>query len=440
MRILIITRSFPPDSGIATIRPAKFAKYLSELGHDVTVIRSGLIFGVASIENSKGLENVRILSYEGVNSPAERFERGEQLSKVRKAVAESGAQKSLMKELKSWLHPLYDTLKFYYSDGWVISGKIRKTIKAHLRNEHFDVVISSFSPVGCHFAGKFAARYFKCKWVADFRDVMDRSTLAYFNRKLYYQTQVRLVNKADMCLCVSEGNAKKLRYKAETPVHVIPNGYTIDADPLPPAAEPERLSFCYTGTFYEGFQDIQPLLKAIKKEIKVPFGSVVLRYAGYKGAYLISEAKKEGLDMLVDDNGYLSRKESSALQNGSDLFLVLAWNSNIEQGGISGKFYEALTHRKPVVALVAGNVPNSELRQMIEGYGLGVCYEEADHDNTFPKLCEYIKIQYGRKKNGLPMYYEPDEAVFETFRYDTITKRLEKILIALLSDNKKRLS
>ena len=41
MDILIICNCFPPDTAIAAVRPYMFAKNLAEMGHRVTILRSG---------------------------------------------------------------------------------------------------------------------------------------------------------------------------------------------------------------------------------------------------------------------------------------------------------------------------------------------------------------------------------------------------------------
>lgn len=43
MKILIITTYYPPDTAIAAVRPYMFATHLTQLGHEVTVLRSGRI-------------------------------------------------------------------------------------------------------------------------------------------------------------------------------------------------------------------------------------------------------------------------------------------------------------------------------------------------------------------------------------------------------------
>ena len=76
MKILILTTYYPPDTAIAAVRPYMFAKYLSQLGHSVTVLRSGEI-NKRCDGFFEPLPGVRVISYLGENSPAERYQRGE---------------------------------------------------------------------------------------------------------------------------------------------------------------------------------------------------------------------------------------------------------------------------------------------------------------------------------------------------------------------------
>jgi hypothetical protein len=50
MKILICSKLFFPDNEIGTVRPTNFAKYLSKMGHDVSVI-SGVPIHKPNIDN-----------------------------------------------------------------------------------------------------------------------------------------------------------------------------------------------------------------------------------------------------------------------------------------------------------------------------------------------------------------------------------------------------
>ena len=163
--------------------------------------------------------------------------------------------------------------------------------------------------------------------------------------------------------------------------------------------------------------------------------SIIIDYAGHDGNILVEQAKKFGLEKIIVDHGYLSRTEVEEVQRQSDIFLVLSWNTKHDQGILTGKFYEALQHRKPIVALVGGDLPNSELKSLIDHYHLGVCYESSTKNHSDKVLSDYIEQQVNRKKHGEPIAYTPDELVFDKFEYSKIAKQLECILSRFVNEN-----
>ena len=171
MKILLIATYFSPDTAIAAVRPYMFAKYLNELGHDVTVVRSGIINNVAD-DSLPRLKNVRVISYMGENSAAERYERGERLvssnpkTKVKFAYLPA-KMRAMISSVYHWiLRPVtYIRARNRCKNRFIL---LKATLHA-LVGEHFDIVFSTYSELENAYAGEYAARLFKCKWIMDFR-------------------------------------------------------------------------------------------------------------------------------------------------------------------------------------------------------------------------------------------------------------------------------
>ena len=123
-KILIISRSFAPDSIVAAIRPTQMAKYLSLYGHHVTVIRSGRIVGKGNKENMEGLGKVTIFSYDD-NSDAEKIEKGITLFEKNQG-DKSNNHNVALQRLKKVLHTIYDPIHFYIQDCYVLKNRIMK--------------------------------------------------------------------------------------------------------------------------------------------------------------------------------------------------------------------------------------------------------------------------------------------------------------------------
>ena len=440
MRILFITRSFAPDSSIASKRITMLVKHLAGLGYDISVIRSGCIFGKPDRIRLEGLENVHIISYNGENTPADRFDRGEPYSNNNKALEDDKHSKKRTQvylALSRVIHMLVlDPLKFYIKDGWKVYKNICKSYNQNKQLRNFDIIFSTFPPIGCLQAGRFIKQKENAKWIVDFRDLMDNAAFTPLLRFLNKRIQIKYLNDADICLCVSEGNTKRLAElkngKFVKKIQTVYNGYeaSLEKNTEPIGIIDNFLHISYTGAIY-GFRDASPLFLAIKSlgaENKIK-----IDYAGHDCSVLKQQAAKYGIEEIVIDHGYLTSTEVMKMQNEMDLFLVLSWNTRQDQGILTGKFYEALQCKKPVIALVQGNKSDSELKRLIDKYRLGFCYEEATKEQSEESLRHYLENQIKQKEKGLTLEYDPDQSVFGKFEYSSITKGLESIMKGLIS-------
>ena len=282
-------------------------------------------------------------------------------------------------------------------------------------------------------AGEKISRIEKCKWVVDFRDLMGNSTCTSLLKAINHMFERKYVKVADACLCVSDGNTNILKNtypKYSSKIYHICNGYDDAYQEFEPRNEGNsQISLCYTGTMHGGRRDAKPLFEVLKHRFgeECSTGSICIYYAGQDYAFMRRQAEEFDLASIVKDKGLLHRAETAQLQESCDMFIVLSWNTQEEQGILTGKFYEALARRKPIIAIVTGDKSHSEIRELIEKYNLGVCYEETDRSST-QTLTEYLGMQLERKKNGKALYYEPQEDAFVIYHYKEIVSRLDKIL------------
>lgn len=442
MKILIITTCYPPDTAIAAVRPYMFAKYLKRNGHDVTVLRSGLLQQSADRSYPK-LEGVRVITYLGENSMAEQFERSDSdflqhsltSGKSRISFLPEVLRKPFAKVYHTIISP-YDFYRWLYSD--YIQGRFEPLKKAvdKLRGEHFDVVFSTYGAVENIFGGEYASEALGAKWFLDFRDPIEPHSPNAFGVPYLKRIQRNAIRKADICTAVSDDLAKYLSDQAGgKTVHTLYNGYEPnDVDLVSAAPETGILSFCYTGQLYAGKRDFSPLLKALQelsKVGKVSLDKVRIYYAGRDCPYLLQQAEKYHVADILVDHGYLSRTEVAQMQAESDIYIVLSWNTRQEKGVLTGKFYEGIRAGKPILSIVNGKVPNSELDTLNEKYQYGFCYETSRDSELFSKLCDYVYQAYREKVEGGRIDYELKPELEVAFRYDHLTQQLEELCLQL---------
>ncbi|MBP3673097.1 MAG: hypothetical protein J6J18_04635 [Oscillospiraceae bacterium] len=439
MKILIITTCYPPDTAIAAVRPYMFAKYLKQYGHDVTVLRSGLLQQSAD-RSFSGHEGIRVITYLGENSMAEQFERGE--SDFMQYSLQSGDSRisflpeAIRKPLAKVYHTIISPYDFYQ---WLVKDYIqgraeplKKAVDQMKREgDRFDVVFSTYGAVENIFGGEYAAEVFGAKWFLDFRDPIEPHSPNAFGVPFLKRIQRNAVRKADVCTAVSEDLAKHLSDQAGgKTVHTLYNGYEPNEADIVAAAPAEGiLSFCYTGQMYAGKRDFSPVLKALQKlseEGRISLDKVRVHYAGKDFEVLRQQAEKYHVADILVDHGYLGRKETAQMQAESDIYVVLSWNTRKEKGVLTGKFYEGIRARKPILSIVSGNVPDSELNTLNEKYHYGFCYETALEEETFPALCEFLRRAYQEKMEDGRVKYEPMPELESAFRYDNLAKQMEE--------------
>ena len=439
MKILILTTYYPPDTAIAAVRPYMFAKYLKQYGHDVTVLRSGLLH-LNPDPNFSGHDGIRVITYLGENSPAMCFERDPDnflyvpTTKKRRF---SFLPDSLRRATSKVYHTFAAPYLFYRRYHKVHRKGRFEPMKATLdrmKGESFDVVFSTYGALENTWGGEYASKLFGAKWIQDFRDPIDSHHASKFSLPFLRQIQKNAVRNSDLCTAVSEDLAKHLSEQAGgTPVHTLYNGYEPnDTDAVSAVPEKESLSFCYTGQLYAGLRDFSPLLKAIchlKTSGKVSLDKIRIHYAGRDYACLLQQAEKYGISEILTDHGYVSRKEAAQMQAESDVYVVLSWNTKAEKGVLTGKLYEGIRAGKPILSMVAGDVPYSELNLINNKYNSGFCYENCREEEQFQALCDYLESLYNEKIATGTIAYTPDPALETDFRYDTLTKKLETLCL-----------
>ena len=435
MNILIITTYYPPDTAVAAVRPYMFAKYLSQQGHHVTVLRSGEI-NKRCEDFFSPLPDVRLISYLGENCPAEAYQRGQWNGIPTEATSRIGF-------LPDWLRRPVAELFHRFTRERDIARRLQWRLSCHekqkaaldaMKDEAFDIVFSTAGEFENILGGQYAAKLFSCPLIQDFRDPMAARMLQSKKEYAYLKSlQTDAVQKADVCIAVSQGVLQNicngLTVKNAT---VLYNGYeptdAAGSDAVPPAGQ---LSFCYTGQLYK-LQSFIPLLKALQvlaKSGKVSLDCIRIHYAGKDFDSLYQQAEKFGLGSILENHGHVTRSEAAQIQASSDIFTVLSWNTTSAKGILTGKFYEGIRAGKPILSIVAGNVPNSELDLINQKYGYGFCFESCREKEQFQSLCDYLEGLYREKMSTGRISYTPDPALDTDFRYDTLSKKLENLCL-----------
>lgn len=226
-----------------------------------------------------------------------------------------------------------------------------------LEKESFDIILSSSGPVTSHLIASYLSGRYNLPWIADFRDLWTLNHNYPYSklRKIREQElEIRTICSAKALTTVSSPLADKLSgFHKEKKIYVIPNGF--DPDTVNTGSQvSEKFAICYTGYIYKDHQDPKMLFEAIKQlleESKIDREDIRIDFYGRDEGWLKDDTGKYGLNDIVNIHGIISRATSLQKQKQSQILLLLTWNDPRQRGIYSGKIFEYLAAKRPILAL-----------------------------------------------------------------------------------------
>lgn len=427
-RIVFISEYFYPINYIASIRATKLSKYLSIYDYEVIVVcRSAENFPV-NPENEKEIGQVASI-YRVCNSTISRRikeERNRRISirRIRnlQSIEESLSIKSnQIKLIINYLRKFINVLENY--DFIPQAKKILRKIYG------IDILITSYGPKSNSILGKwYKKKHPEVFWIADHRDPVFNLSFTLPIFRTIDKTFVRRVcRNANVVTGVSQGCIDNLFLSKQTKQVVLTNGFDRDDIENINHQMPAKFTLAYLGSLYSGKRDLTPLFKVFRDLIfdsKIVKGDVEICYSGSSRIEILRLAESFKLSEIINATDNITHEESLKRQLESHMLILSTWNNIGEEGVITGKFLEYMMMGKPIIALVSGNLKNSEVKKMMIEGDLGFCYEEPTGKNDEVLLKQYILNQYTNYKNVGSVDYAPNHYYIEKFNYQNITNQL----------------
>ncbi|MFQ5447207.1 MAG: hypothetical protein ACE5FF_09745 [Saprospiraceae bacterium] len=329
-----------------------------------------------------------------------------------------------------WLLKINDSFPFnlLFGEGgfvYIIYGTI-KAVRL-IRKTPVSHVYSSFRPYSDHVIAWLLTLFFpkKITWIADFRDLhVDPMYRHIVWESLQHRVWRRLLSRAALVTTVSEGLAKHLR-RYHPRVHVMRNGI----GQLTPVAGDEvlqqkKFTIAYTGSMDGDERDPAILLKALQQlihEKSVPGTKIQLHHAGKDSAMWKALMRKYGLAELLCDEGMVPLKKSGIIQRSAHINLLLTSARPDSTGAFTGKFYEYLAARHPILLIINGS-EDEEFETVFAQTNAGhLAYAQ---DGSIAAVKDFILAKYSEwDETGkvAPVIAQKD---IESFRWPHLAKEL----------------
>jgi hypothetical protein len=266
-----------------------------------------------------------------------------------------------------------------------------------LLNTKIDAILSSSRPETCHLIAKTLAVKYHIPWVADFRDLWSQNHYSPYSRlKKYFirNLEIKTLKPASAITTVSLPLEEKLAaLHKNKQIFTIKNGFD------PALLNPEKsqvdplFTIVYTGDLYEGKRDPAQLFKAIhelcdKKIIRRD--DIRIHFFGYpkfqSETWLEEEIARYHCEDLVILHGKISHESALAEQHKAQVLLLLMWNNPEERGVYTGKLFEYLAARRPILSF--GFPEGGVIKELLDQTHAGT------HAGTYDELKDALIRSY----------------------------------------------
>lgn len=443
-RVLIISTAFPPQIGSGIRRLCAFVKHLPPFGWEPYVLArlpspydSGAsedsileIPGAAAVQRT-GFFDVRLA---GKRLLSRAMNRDMPAKVVGGAEIHAAATKS-----GSLLWTFAQTFIFVPDTdiGW-----LRHAVKEGLsliQKAEIDAILSSAPPFTAHLVARELKGLTGRPWCADFRDPWSqnpylqggglRAPRKWIDRRL----EKRVLRDADAVLCVSkpivEGFARLGIPGVASKTSVLTNGFAPDEFAAVARRVPDKFTITYTGTFYGASRSPAPFLECLSGLIQngaVNPKRVSIRILEAYAQDTTRLAKQYRLSEIVEVRSGVSHSEAAREQVNASVLLLVIRNDEAGLGEYTGKLFEYLGARRPILMLGPKQGVAAEL---IREANAGTVV-----DSRNPREIKDAILKYYREfeRTG-SVSYSGKEGVIRRYEHPALAEKLAGILVSLIS-------
>ncbi len=294
----------------------------------------------------------------------------------------------------------------------------------YLRKNPVDVIITTGPPHSLHLIGLGLKGKLTIKWLADFRDPW--TEIDYFHQlpltkksiKKHHILEQRVLKKADAVIVVGQTMAESYK-KYNQHVHVITNGY--DSGEFDGEVRMDSsFSLVHIGMmnadrnhkiFWQALEELCAEKAGFADDLE-------LKFIGKLANEVRESIKKHNLNANTKVIDYLEHHKVLQHQRSAQVLLLSVNNVPSAKGIITGKIFEYLQAKRPILALAP---KNGDLAEILKKTNAGVVVAFDDKDNLKARILDF----YTSFKSGM---LSVNTSSIEQYHRKNLTKDLAKII------------
>ncbi len=361
-RVLIITYYWPPSGGGGVQRWLKFVKYIRNFGWEPIVFTPSNP-EMPSVDMSlmkeipAGLEIIKNRILEPY-SFYKKFTGRKKEDKIQTAfLTEKKSKINFLEDISIWIRGnlfIPDARRF-----WIKPSV--KLLSKYIADRDVDAIVTTGPPHSAHLIGMQLKERFGIPWLADFRDPW--TNIDYYHDlklsrradKIHHHLEKQVLTSADALTVVSPGMEREFVSIVPRKIHVVPNGYDeadrkgIDVSYV----NREMFSIAHIGSLTKtrNSENLWKVLKDLCSENQLFAQKLEIRNVGKIDISAIDSLRKYGMDKHLIRIDYIPHEQVIAEQQKAAVLLLLVNNTPNAKLILTGKLFEYLASRRPVVCI-----------------------------------------------------------------------------------------
>lgn len=411
--VLIISYHYAPMQAIGSNRTLSFAKYLPKYGFKPCIITPVLNkrtwFGPIDKEAKVGEEVFRV---PGAHLGAiAKCIFGKRLSGF--GISRSDFRSTSSNILKRFLGFFYDEILAFPDPEWPWYAMGRNRALRIARELKPDVILSRALPFSSHLIASHLQHQLHVPWVADYGDLWSKNHVrkrTKFIQRVEAYLEKRTLQRCSAVTTVSEPLAQNMREFVDIPVYAVTNGFDpeeYDAlnDEPPENWKTRTINIVYTGMLYPGRRDPTVLFQAVQILRQVGVikpGDLKLWFYGPNTEVIKDLVSTFQVETFVELQGLVPRRQALNYQKHADILLLLEWSDSAAKGVFTGKFFEYLGARKPILAI---GPSGGTIEQALKETGMGILENDP---NRLGRVIQNFIEKGSMKENGTAHSLDPE--------------------------------
>lgn len=400
-KVLIITYYWPPSGGSGVQRWLKFTKYLRDFNWEPVIytpenpetpVEDNSLFR----DIPEGITVLKKKIWEPY-SFYKKFLGQKEEDKIQTGFLTEKKKPKRKEKISVWIRGnlfIPDARKFW----------IRPSVKyltTYLKKNPVDIIISTGPPHSMHLIALGLKKRLNIPWLADFRDPW--TNIDFYKDLLltpradnkHKKLEQSVLKETDSLIVVGSTLKKEYENLGAEKVSVITNGFDQDDYKDDDICLDKKFSILHVGTitYSRNPKDFWSVLSELVNELQDFADDLEIKLIGKTDLSVDENIAKLDLQKFVRKTNYLSHKEAIREQQKSHVLFLPINNTQNAKGIITGKLFEYLAARRPVLAIgpTDGDVAeilNNTNAGRISGFG----------ENT--RLKNHILALYHNYKKG----------------------------------------